>query len=120
MPDASSLTELAWAAGFFDGEGYVGYTFRWNGKRRCRRIDVQISQIDPEVLSRFRDAVGVGKVYGPYAAKGRKNPMYKYGAAKIDDVMLVLERLRPFLSSIKTKQAEEAIRLFTEWGDSDS
>lgn len=113
--EPGSETERAWAAGFFDGEGYVGYTFRLNGLgQRFRRIDLQVTQIDSEVLARFRDAVGTGKVYGPYLAKGRKNPMFKYGVGSVEGVMHVLDVLRPYLSSIKTKQADEAIRLFTE------
>lgn len=108
--------ERAWAAGFFDGEGYVGANFRFNGTRRYRRIDVQITQIDPEVLERFRAAVGTGKVYGPYPQR-RKSPMWKYGIGSVEGVMHVLEVLRPYLCSRKLKQAEEAVRLFTEWGD---
>lgn len=112
-------TEVAWAAGFFDGEGYVGCSLRLNGSgKRFRRIDVQITQIDPEVLGRFRDAVGVGKVYGPYLSPRRINPMWKYGIGSAGGVMHVLEVLRPYLCSIKTKQAEEAIRSFQNWGDS--
>jgi len=107
--------ELAWAAGFFDGEGYVGSTLRFNGTKRYRRIDVQITQIDAEVLERFRDAVGVGKVYGPYHSKRRINPMWKYGVGSVHDVMHVLDLLRPYLCSIKTKQAEEAVRTFLDW-----
>jgi hypothetical protein len=110
--------ERAWAAGFFDGEGYVGYTFRSNGTKRYRRIDVQVTQIDPEVLERFRKAVGTGRVYGPYHSARRINPMWKYGIGSVEGVMHVLEVLRPYLCSIKTKQAEEAIRSFQEWGES--
>ena len=107
--------ERAWAAGFFDGEGYVGCNLRWAGKKRYRRIDVQVTQNDPEVLERFRAAVGAGKVYGPYHTPKRANPMWKYGIGSAEGVRHVLEVLRPYLSSIKTKQAEEALLRFSDW-----
>ena len=67
--DNNKELELAWAAGFFDGEGC---TCIWKGNTgfNNRRVQVQIHQSSadgtPEVLKRFLEAVEVGKIYGPY------------------------------------------------------
>jgi hypothetical protein len=95
--------ELAWAAGFFDGEGCTS-------KRSSPQtgICIFIWQNDREVLDRFRNAVGVGKVYGPYSfpsQHGRVNHQY---AIANGNSITVLDQLFPFLSSIKREQAIKA------------
>jgi len=53
--------ELAWAAGFFDGEGCFSWT-----KKAAWGCAV-IAQTNRQSLERFRLAVGgIGKIYGPY------------------------------------------------------
>lgn len=59
--------ELAWAAGFFDGEGCVT-----SSEAGSRRPMMFITQYDPRLLRRFRQAVGFGKVYGPYRSGSRR------------------------------------------------
>ena len=54
--------ELAWAAGFFDGEGC--FCFSEAGQYVC----VSITQTEREPLDRFERAVGLGKVNGPYGS----------------------------------------------------
>ncbi len=52
-----SDTERAWAAGFFDGEGYVGASRdKRPGRRPC--LQLSIEQVDPRPLERFKVAVG--------------------------------------------------------------
>jgi hypothetical protein len=108
-----SETELAWAAGFFDGEGYIGCSLRDNGTKRYRRADIQITQKYPEVLYRFAKAVGVGNVGGPYISGTRT--MYKYSIGNIDGINHVFNLLKPYLSIRKREQAEDAIARFEEW-----
>ena len=55
--------ELAWAAGFFDGEGCFSYT------EKARYGVATITQADIRPLDRFKTAVRVGNVYGPYDKK---------------------------------------------------
>ncbi|MGH9427147.1 MAG: hypothetical protein ACRD2L_12695, partial [Terriglobia bacterium] len=62
--------ELAWAAGFWDGEGSCGCYQKNDGRTRKASnfyLRAAISQKDREVLDRFRAAVELGKVYGPYS-----------------------------------------------------
>lgn len=109
--------ELAWAAGFFDGEG----NFRWNqGAPRPNRtrtygtLRAQLAQIDRRVLDRFCGAVGVGKVRGPYLKKGRGNPDYFVYSASGREAVHVFNVLEPYLSPIKQAQWHEAYVKFEE------
>lgn len=101
--------ELAWAAGFFDGEGWVGATTRGAKTGPKRYLQLGITQIDPYVLERFRSAVGgLGSVTGPYAQKGRWRPRYHYQLGSRAGVTSVMLQLEPFLSEIKRLQWETA------------
>ena len=49
---------IAWAAGLFEGEGTI---------TRCDgRLHLRMQLTDLEVLERFAEIVGTGKIYGPY------------------------------------------------------
>ena len=92
--------EIAWAAGFFDGEGTTSYSPATKATR------IQISQKDPELLHRFREAVGVGVVKGPY--KNGKGEVWQYRLSRRADVQVVIEALWPHLGSAKRAQASRA------------
>lgn len=109
--------ELAWAAGFFDGEGWVASGMSSNGtKKRYRHLALTISQVDPEVLERFAKAVGRGIVRQPYApdARGNRRPLWRYDAYGHCCVPAIIDLLWPYLSSIKRKQASEALLRYEE------
>jgi hypothetical protein len=83
-------TELAWAAGFFEGEGWV----TWNTTGTLR---IACSQsYGMYELERFLSAVGYGRIYGPYnTAKGRVR--HDWGA-NAEEAVAVIEMLRPYLT----------------------
>ena len=92
VPLLLSREDLAWAAGFFDGEGC--FSFSEAGHYIC----VSIGQTDREPLDRFRIAVGgLGKVLGPYelARPGRlsKKPQYVYRANRFEHVQAIAAML---------------------------
>ena len=96
----SEEIELAWAAGFFDGEGCT-YWVKAGG------IVIGVAQVGtekPEVLIRFQAAVGgIGKIYGPYKnTKG--NPKWTFNASS-RDAQAILTKLWPYLGSVKRAQA---------------
>lgn len=104
--------ELAWAAGFFDGDGWAALV-RY-GRRSKGRPMAQINQADargvPEVLTRFRDAVGVGRIGGPKVEEGRADP-YWWVASSRADVKRTGELIGPWLSSAKRGQFRAAVGL---------
>lgn len=100
-------TELAWAAGFFDGEGNAYFK---NGGS----FALQAAQVHREPLDRFRAAVGTGKVYGPYKARaGNRQPYYSYAVSGLK-AEEAYTSLRPYLSSIKRQQADAALSVYSQ------
>lgn len=63
--------EVAWAAGFFDGEGWTGITQPHD--RDVVTLQMHVSQTDENVLERFRAAVGgIGKIESMRLREGYK------------------------------------------------
>lgn len=97
--------ELSWAAGFFDGEGY---SYAQKSAKRSF-LSLSVSQVDPRPLHRFWEAVGVGKVYGPYRKAANPNWKHQYMyRATGDSAIAVMELLWPYLSEPKKEQAEKS------------
>ena len=97
--------ELAWAAGFFDGEGGT-YIYR------SRRLTLTISQIHPEVLHRFKDAIGgLGFFGGPYVKRTQPTaqPWWQFRTSRFEHVQAIIAMLWPFLSSVKREQAKRCL-----------
>lgn len=96
----SLVTELAWAAGFFDGEGSTCLS------RNVPRI--QVSQNELEPLQRFANAVGVGKITKRWRTNGFKDRWNYMYYASGGNCTQVIRKLWPYLSSIKRSQALRA------------
>jgi hypothetical protein len=98
--------ELAWAAGFWDGEGHVGA--RDNG-RGHRYIHANVTQKDRGVLERLVSIVG-GKIYPHTSGWNWQQDIGR------DGVMLLYWRLWPWLSELKRAQFESAFRNYHALG----
>jgi hypothetical protein len=98
-------TELAWSAGFFDGEGS---TVVWRSTHSTQTM-LSITQIDRRVLDRFAEAVGEGGVNGPYERKAAgQQPLYQYKAAGAR-AHRAMELLWPYLGQVKREQYERVV-----------
>lgn len=107
------MNELAWAAGFFDGEGYIGIAHQhWEG--RCRlQAHAHVSQTDRRPLNRFKRAVGFGKIRErPDIQKKHPNwrRQWRWDISSIAEVKKLVQLLRPFLSAPKREQARKALQ----------
>ncbi len=109
--------ELAWAAGFFGGEGSISARASIDRSRR-RYIKMSIVQAAaagtdlPELLIRFRAAVGnLGRFRGPREPTNpwSRRSQYEWFASSHADVSSVVEALRPWLDIRKLKQANRAL-----------
>lgn len=99
--------ELAWAAGFFDGEGNVSVSTR---KKTFPQIVFQIAQTDRRPLDRFARAVGNGVVRGPYHHKDKAHqPYFVLTLHGFERVKLAVDRIWPWLSTPKREQARCAL-----------
>lgn len=107
--------ERAWAAGFFDAEGWAGAARSRAGVRPLARIDQAGAGAVPEVLLRFQVAVGGGRVRGPVRMAGRRE-LYRWEASSRGDVARTFDALRPWLGVLKTRQFAAALGLAEEDG----
>ncbi|HJW48247.1 MAG TPA: hypothetical protein VJ726_02385 [Candidatus Limnocylindria bacterium] len=102
--------ELAWAAGFFDGEGWANAVSQTG--RRTRQPHAQINQAGtdgmPSVLMKFQRCVGVGRLKGPLI-KGGKQDLYWWEATSRPDVGRVADLIGPWLCPAKRAEFEQAL-----------
>lgn len=101
--------ELAWAAGLYDGEGCTTYKSSTN-----RQPVMSISQNNPFVLKRFKQAVGVGEVYGPYVRKGKPNtrPIWNWQSGGFETTQVTIAMIWQWLSPQKR---EQAVKVFGQY-----
>jgi len=97
---------LAWAAGFFDGEG----TTLGSGPRRYPGLSIHQSGTltePPEVLARFHAVFGgLGYVSGPeFDTTGRHKPRWTYHLHGYDYVQVVIALMWRWLGPVKRSQA---------------
>ncbi len=107
--------ELAWAAGFFDGEGHT----RWQKNASNRgTFCVSVSQLEKEPLERFKAAVGGGgHLYGPKRnGKSRRNGQPYIYAFSVNGLVAIdiYNKLKPHLCSVKKRQGDAALEKHIE------
>ena len=97
--------EVAWAAGFFEGEGTVA--------RRKQGRFIAINNTDVDVLERFHAIVEVGVVrgpYGPYNDLSRK-PIWTWSVSNAEGRQHVADLLSPWLSVRRCEQLADVADL---------
>ena len=96
--------DLAWAAGFFDGEGWA------NRQRRGVHSRINQAGLDgiPEVLTKFQRIVGVGRIHGPVIVEDRQ-PLYYWEATSRPDLRQVVDRIGPWLCPVKRAEFERTL-----------
>lgn len=106
------LLELAWAAGFYDGEGSTITQV----ESRDRRVTLQIcvSQCDVGPLERFQRALGgIGAIYGPTPRpKPQWRPLYQFRINRFEHSQAAIAMLWRFLCEPKREQAAEAMQRY--------
>lgn len=101
-------TDIAWAAGMFDGEGCVRIRRQLNSDLRNphHSLVVDMTNTHRETVERFTSIMGVGTIY-EYKKKGS----YSYRATS-QKALKVLTLLLPYLVT-KREQAEVAIKFMS-------
>lgn len=102
---------LAWAAGFFDGEGSA-FIRRHRPKASHRKwlyyVSLSLAQTEPKTLRRFHAAVhGLGQIRGPYAVATsgyKRKPIWNWSAGRFEHVQAIVAMLWPWLSEPKRAQ----------------
>ena len=103
--------ELAWAAGFFDGEGWAAAVGQ--ASRRTRQPQARVNQADadgvPAALVRFQAAIGdLGRTGGPRREEGRID-LYRWEVSSRKDVACLHDLLAPWLGQVKLAQLSRAL-----------
>src|SRR5438132_800653 len=95
--------ELAWAAGFFDGEGSASSYLpkqRLTHRRQMQASQGGVRGTYPIVLVRFHEAIGGhGGITGPY-----RGYLYYWKTTRHDAIDEVTTRIWPYLGGIKRAQ----------------
>lgn len=106
MANIAVDTELAWAAGLFDGEGTVNAHVRRNG---YTAITMAVAMCNEEAVSRFALAVGVGKVEQLKRPTLGGKTVWRWQVCALPKVEQALEKLWPYLCMEKLTNAELAL-----------
>jgi hypothetical protein len=106
------VTELAWAAGFYDGEGHISF------KPELGSVQIQVVQCgDPSTLKRFQRAIGgFGNILGPYDRGNAKHkPRWAFLTGKFEHAQAIIAMLWKFMSEPKRTQAMECLLKVREY-----
>lgn len=105
-------TELAWAAGFWDGEGsaYLSAALDRRTQHPQARLNQSSTTGIPQVLRRFREVIGLGTIGGPTLEEG-KEPLYRWVVSRRSDIETTYRLLLPWLGVVKRRQFELILRL---------
>lgn len=98
---------IAWAAGLFEGEGTV-----FVAKTGYARAQMQLC--DEATLRRFCQAVGVGKIIGPYKRKNpNASPFWCWGCYTEPQIRYLFGLLRPLLSKRRREQFAASLNMMS-------
>jgi len=105
---STEVTERAWAAGFFDGEGYIGI----RGDNHCLVASItQVGTIDnpPDTLIRFQYVIGFGDIKPKPDKRENRQPTWEWKITSRMRVYRMLDCIGPYLSAEKLAQACNAL-----------
>ncbi len=107
--DATSRLEIAWAAGYFDGEGCTTTFIEKSGRPR---LSLFVGQTEPTGPARFQKALGgIGALRGPYPPKAlRKLPWWSFAITRFEHVQAAVAMMWPWLGGPKRAQASVCLR----------
>lgn len=103
-------TDLAWAAGLFEGEGSFMARVMNSGtraivKRRC--LHMCLSTTDEDVVRRFNEVVGIGYVVGPLRHKNTTHKDYWRWEVAGKKAEALADRLSPYLGERRLATLEQ-------------
>lgn len=93
--------EIAWAAGLFEGEGYIVFP-------KGNSVKLGLEMTDEDVVRKFRNIVACGTFTGPKQRPNRK-PIWTWYINERDQVRNLIERFIPHLGRRRLEKALAAI-----------
>ena len=107
---STNSLEIAWAAGFFEGEGCISRHSKTNN-----RWALQMASTDKDVIEKFVNIVGIGKLYGPYQQRQRTKdgslvkPLWRWSCADKASILKFANTIGPFLGERRTSALQKAL-----------
>lgn len=101
LRSGATTTDLAWAAGLFEGEGCVTK----NGRKN---LSLQINMTDEDVLRKFHSVVSVGWISGPHA-RGKHKPAWCWKVTSFQNVQAVIALLWNWMCARRRARATELL-----------
>jgi hypothetical protein len=102
--------KLGWAAGFIDGEGYIGIVRQMTKGRWYYRPAIDVGQSRPAPILLLRELFGVGRIVKQVACNG--TDFYHWALTGPVQINEVLTQLLPHLV-VKKQQAELVLKFRT-------
>lgn len=100
--------DVAWAAGLFEGEGYLG-AYSQAPKRGKVSITLGIGSTDRDVIERFRDIMGFGTIkLRPPGTNGHK-PLHVWTIHEAAKVREVIALFTPYFGVRRNAKAREVL-----------
>lgn len=100
--------DIAWAAGFYEGEGHLSYRTGNGGPL------VVINQCNKEPLDKLQALFG-GQVYGPKKVKGGRQDVYIWNLTKHTESRSFIYSIFPYLSDKKQKDTLDKIDRYADY-----
>lgn len=97
---AWSREDLAWAAGFLEGEG----SFSVNTTGNSKIPTVQAAQVQEEPIDRLLKIFPFGRKYGPYQHKRGKQPHYRFTTHTLDHSQAIAAAVWQWMSPRRKQQ----------------
>src|SRR5260221_4026358 len=93
-----SDTDIAWAAGLWEGEGNIGTIHKVDARHRLPRMEprLQLPTTDLDVLQKFQAVWGVGKIVGPYHGRPNEKPYWRWSTHSWDEFVAIRGAMRPW------------------------
>lgn len=101
-------TQLAWAAGLFEGEGCFSFT-QASGSRS---LFVSLGMTDEDVVRRFREVIGFGVIYNRKPCKAHWKPQFTWRIGSFEQVQAFIAFVWPWLCSRRRAKAKVVLRSF--------
>jgi hypothetical protein len=111
VPPERTPEQLAWAAGLFEGEGCFALINVKRVRKSYQYIKMGMQMTDEDVVRRFHEVVGVGKVNGPYNQKtypGSK-PFWNWHLSGRVKVEPLAQQFLPWLGLRRTARLAEIL-----------
>lgn len=99
-------TDIAWFAGFFEGEGSVrlgSQSHKKNGRSYGTPI-IDICQVNKEPLEKCLELFPTGHLYGPYQYSSNRQPHYRFALCGRGSIEALFKLIDPLLSTRRREQ----------------